>query len=345
MTEDSFSAQSGNQHTTGSDESSQILRRQLVMGWIAVGCGTLSACIWAFWGSIENFHEGWYDPLLYKRMLGTLAYLGPMLLTITLTLLGIRFPRIGGGLYFAIAGWFTWWVISTRSDSGLGAILSWLPVTFVPVGAGLLFWLGRPRPQKMAYRITLLLPLAVALACSIEPIWRIAHRVDDGDLSARYVIGNEYTLVWAPAGPGWARTPHDVLDYSEAVERCDHLSPDGLSVMEESQNVWRLPTIEEAVASLTRAGHNAEGNWDADARRASYRVMPDKESPLWDPHSTTIYMWTSTEPDPEHAYKIVFNGQVWPVHKKRPMGSHGFRAVRTPTAAERAKAESAGQSR
>jgi hypothetical protein len=31
-----------------------------IVGWIAVTISTGLAALWAFWGSIENFHEGWY---------------------------------------------------------------------------------------------------------------------------------------------------------------------------------------------------------------------------------------------------------------------------------------------
>ena len=37
----------------------QLDKRQIV-GWIAVGLSTAITCVWAFWGIIENFHEGWY---------------------------------------------------------------------------------------------------------------------------------------------------------------------------------------------------------------------------------------------------------------------------------------------
>ena len=35
----------------------QFGKRQIV-GWIAVGLSTAVTCFWAFWGIIENFHEG-----------------------------------------------------------------------------------------------------------------------------------------------------------------------------------------------------------------------------------------------------------------------------------------------
>ena len=37
-----------------------LLWRQ-ILGWSAVAVSTGLACMWAWWGSIENFHEGWYS--------------------------------------------------------------------------------------------------------------------------------------------------------------------------------------------------------------------------------------------------------------------------------------------
>ncbi|MGO8735148.1 MAG: hypothetical protein ACLQVM_20415 [Terriglobia bacterium] len=33
---------------------------QRILGWSAVSISTLVSGFWGFWGSIENFHEGWY---------------------------------------------------------------------------------------------------------------------------------------------------------------------------------------------------------------------------------------------------------------------------------------------
>jgi len=52
------------------------------VGWVAVGESVLIACFWAFWGSEEAFHEGWYSRSLWANVAMTLVqYLGPMLLT------------------------------------------------------------------------------------------------------------------------------------------------------------------------------------------------------------------------------------------------------------------------
>jgi len=39
---------------------------------------------------------------------------------------------------------------------------------------------------------------------------------------------------------------------------------------------------------------NAGGEWDEASHQATYRAWPDKESPLWNPHSQIIYWWTAT---------------------------------------------------
>jgi hypothetical protein len=42
-------------------------------GWSAVALNLLVSCLWAFWGAIENFHEGWHHGRLGLNLLWTLA--------------------------------------------------------------------------------------------------------------------------------------------------------------------------------------------------------------------------------------------------------------------------------
>jgi hypothetical protein len=52
---------------------------RVVVGWSAVALNLLVSCFWAFWGAIENFHEGWYSPSLLANLGLMLAqYLSPM---------------------------------------------------------------------------------------------------------------------------------------------------------------------------------------------------------------------------------------------------------------------------
>lgn len=305
------------------------MERRNPAGWVAVGSGTALAALWAFWGSMENFHEGWWRPTLAGRVGESFLYLAPMLISIALTVIGIRFPRVGAVLFTAAGILFGRFVFSRRALS-LAAVLSWLPVTALPVVIGLLFWFGRPRPRARAYRIAAGLPLLVAVLCAAEPAWRVAHRFYDGDRGMRLVEGNGVRLIWAPAGPGWSHDPRDGPDWQTARDRCAFLSEDGLHLAGEPQNIWRLPTVDEIVRSMTRGGTNAGGSWNEAAGEADYKVRPDKESPLWDIYSPKIYYWTATEADGARAYRITYDGRVWSVPKSLRMGSQGFRAVKEP---------------
>lgn len=87
---------------------------------------------------------------------------------------------------------------------------------------------------------------------------------------------------------------------------------DGLALADTPQDIWRLPTVEEAVRSMTRHGMNSGGSWDAAHKRPIYQRTPDKESPLWNTNTKVIYWWTATEISDREAYIVVYNGQVWP---------------------------------
>jgi hypothetical protein len=190
---------------------------------------------------------------------------------------------------------------------------------------GILYWYGRPQPRRRSYLIATGLPILTLLVCGIEPGVRVSGRVDDGNLQARLVEVDGVRLVWAGDGPGW---PLEGASWHEAVRRCQHLSDDGRTLAGTPQNVWRLPTAEEAVRSMSRHGVNSGGVWNAQTATAAYRVRPDKETPLWNVHSQVIYWWTATEVDAERAYIIVYDGKVWPRRKRFGPGSLGYRCVK-----------------
>src|SRR5262249_6509641 len=96
-------------------------------------------------------------------------------------------------------------------------------------------------------------------------------------------------LIWAPDGPGW---PRRGVSWYEAVRRCQYLTEDGTTLADTPQNIWLLPTVEEAIRSMARHGKNCGGTWDVENAKAAYRIVPDKESPLWNVHSQIIYWWT-----------------------------------------------------
>jgi hypothetical protein len=294
--------------------------KRQVAGWLAVVLSTSVACFWAFWGIIENFHEGWFhDSFLLNVGLMFIQYLGPMIIFISLTLLAIAFPRIGGTTY-ALAG-ITLALVLFGWDNRVAMQLVILPMLLL----GILYWYGRPQPRRRAYRVAVGLPMLALIVCGVEPVVRIAGRVNDRNLEARLVEGNGVRLVWAPDGVGW---PRKGVTWLEAFRHCRHLSGDGRMLAEVPQNVWRLPTVEEAVRSMSRHGINSGGIWDEQTRTATYRTRPDKESPLWNVHSQVIYWWTATDINDEEAFIIVYDGKVWPRRKRFAPDDLAYRCVK-----------------
>ena len=298
----------------------QLDKRQIV-GWIAVGFSIAITCIWAFWGIIENFHEGWYyESLLSNVGLMFVQYLSPMLIFMGVTLISIYWPRFGGGLHVIFALLAVWFFQAFTKT-----------VTFLLIapliGIGILYWFGRPQPRKIAVSLAIGLPILTLIISGIEPVIRVSQRIDDGNLQARLVHGNEVNLIWAPDGPGW---PRKGIDWYEAQQVCQYLGEDGLTPAPVPQHIWRLPTVDEAVRSMARHGQNSGGVWDADIAEAAYKTTPDKESPLWNIHSQVIYWWTETEIDEEKVYIIVYDGKVWPRAKQLSAAYLGFRCVKQP---------------
>ncbi|MEJ2448167.1 MAG: hypothetical protein P8Y37_09560 [Anaerolineales bacterium] len=278
-------------------------------------------CVWAGWGIIENFHEGWYYPTLGMNLgLMLTQYLSPMLIFIGLTLLGIRKPRIAALFHVLIAGLATWF-FRTGSIAATSLIITPL------LGLGVLYWFGKVKQTTLATWVAVGLPIATLVLLGISPAVRVAQRLDDGSLEAQLIVGNGTALIWAPDGPGW---PDTGSDWHQAVESCRQLSEDGQTLTGKDQDIWRLPSVEEAVRSLTRAGKNSGGVWDPDPAEASYQVRPDKESPLWKVHSPVIYWWTASEVDQDRAYIIVYDGKVWPRSKDFGPDYLGFRCVKRP---------------
>jgi hypothetical protein len=190
---------------------------------------------------------------------------------------------------------------------------------------GVFYWIGRPKPGKFIYGSAIGIPLLIVVAFGLEPAIRISGRIDDGIREARLVEGNGVLLIRAPAGPGW---PNHGVNWEKAKQACLFLSEDGKTVMKTPQNIWRLPTVEEAVRSMARHGSNCGGVWDPKKEQAKYEIKPDKESPLWDTTSPIIYWWTATEKDENTAYMIIYNGVVYSAATDSQIGSRSFRVVK-----------------
>ncbi|WP_084233758.1 DUF1566 domain-containing protein [Papillibacter cinnamivorans] len=298
------------------------MKKKRILGWAGVSVTVVLSGIWAWWGAVENFHEGWYSQSLLENLfLFFFQYLLFAIVFVILALVILRWKKAGLILHL-LAGVFCVWFFSGASFSVLGLLI------VIPFAAlGLLYYYGEPYPLKWAYRLILFVPLIITLAVSVPQGIRAAQRLDDGDLGTRIVEGNGVTLAWAPRGPGW---PDRGVSWEEAREICRYLSEDGLTVMETEQNIWRLPTAEEAVRSMTIHGENAGGVWDIAAKTAVYEKTPDKESPLWDVHSKVIYYWTAdtSGEDETRACIIVYHGGIYDKRKTDHQAYLSFRAVK-----------------
>ncbi len=215
------------------------------------------------------------------------------------------------------------------------------------------------RERNRWLQVAVAIPLLIALGITVYWAPTLLTRQDDGDRGARRIQGNGVVLVWAPLGPGWdwqqpwggypswdslARygVPPVGLDEEKpglagahataqdmaTTGLCRYLSADGLTLMDEPQNLWRMPTTDEIVRSLTRHGQNAGCVWDGRSEQADCQVTPDKETPLWAPDLYPIYYWSGDEFDADEAYYVGYRGRV--DHQTKNWGNprHGYRCVR-----------------
>lgn len=305
--------------------------RQQVVGWLAALISTVIAGFWAVWGAIETFHEGWYFTSLWRNvalMFG--QYLMPMFIFVVIGAVSVWWRRVGALVHLS-AALFTAWFFGLNHSAPLYFIVT--PLVLLAT----LYWVGRAEPRKWPLVLVTGLPILVALGCMVEPIWRVGGRVNDWNFGARLVEGNGVKLIWAPAGPGWPLNLEHaretgMMHWAKAKERCQYLDAEGKALAAEPQNIWRLPTVDEAVRSAARHGQNAGGVWDAEKRTATYRIRPDKETPLWNPHSMVIYWWTDSEIDAQRAWMIVYNGGVFLRDKRFAPSYFTFRCVKRPAA-------------
>ena len=296
-------------------------RAKTILGWIAVSITVLISSLWAYWGAIENFHEGWYSNFWENMGMFLFQYLLFPIIFITLALVILKWKKAGLVLHVVVAA-FSAWFFSGANFTVLGLLIV---IPFIVLG--LLYYFGEPSPRKWAYRLIIVIPLVIVLGISTGQLVKISQRIDDGNYNAVVVEGNGVTLMWAPRGPGW---PDEGVSWEEASEICKYLSEDGTTIMQEEQNIWRLPTIDEAVRSMMLHGENAGGVWYAADERAVYDITPDKESPLWDVHSKVIYYWTS-ETDSKYenrAYIVVYHGGIYDKMKTISPAYLSFRAVK-----------------
>lgn len=214
--------------------------------------------------------------------------------------------------------------------------------------------------RSWRYILAVGVPLLVFLMVSVYYLPKMLQRVDDGDRGARLIRGNGVTLVWAPQGPGWNWKQPDggyptwsrvalygfqplgfeiKPGYEETYPRandmtaaglCSYLSPDGTTLMESPQHIWRLPTADEIVRSLVKHGGNAGCLWDGEPGKVDCELTPDKETPLWAPDASPIYYWAFDEFDHVNAWYVSYDGSVYFQPKEWSNSRHSYRCVRQP---------------
>ena len=212
-----------------------------VMGWIAVTLSTLLSSFWAFWGSIENFHEGWYFRELWRNLaLMAIQYLPWMFIPMVAGLVALWRPPLGVAAHVALAAA----VFSLFEIREIGGLMIGIPVLLLAA----LYGYGRPVPLRWARRTLIGVPLLTAVASGAYPGWRVLTRPRVVDLSMRRIDGNGVNLVWAPAGPGWDETGFPWL---EAKRRCE--DPDS-----GRPRVGSGPAAGLAAADRGRNGSDAE---------------------------------------------------------------------------------------
>jgi hypothetical protein len=287
-------------------------------GIAAVALSTAISVFWTYWGTIENFHEGWYSRSLLGNIgLALVQYVGFPIVFMTLAALSIWKPKLGAAVFLAIGIGLNAFLFGFRN--AVGIVLFLVPCAILAA----LFWFASFRRPRAALAVSLLPPLLLMLAIAVPLGWKVSHRLE--------LQGNEALisggLMWAPPGPGW---PERGMSYQAAMERCAHLDASGREVVKERLGLWRLPTAEEAVAALNRGGSPAGCRFSGSEGFQRCDREPDKEAPLWDPHTMVIYWWTGSINESGKDMRVAYNGYVLPVSVKGAGGDYvGFRAVRS----------------
>lgn len=282
------------------------------LGWLFLVILSGIISFWAFWGIVESFYEGWYNKSFIANLWLTISrYLLPVWILLLPSILAIYYKKIGT-IVFATLGvsislYFTQWFF------------------FIPLFViAALSWFSQLPSKTLCVLIILGAPLITLVISGFQPAYRVATRFD-GDISKPFkTMTNGQQLTWAPPGPGWPSNPSNWI---EAVETCERLAPDGKTIADTIVGLWRLPTIEEIVASTYFHGKPMPGTWSKETLKTYFEFTPDKEPPMWNPHSPIIYWWTSNTAG-DSALMYSFNGVVFNQEKQHKAGYYGFRAVR-----------------
>jgi hypothetical protein len=139
---------------------------------------TLSS-IWAYWGAIENFHEGWYSTSIWENLFMLFfQYLLFTIIFVSLAVIILKWKKIGLILHFIVAA-VSVWFFSGASFSVIGLMIV-IPI----IALGLVYYYGEPKPKKWTYRLLISIPQGI----------KVSQRINDNDFGERIVQGNGVTL-------------------------------------------------------------------------------------------------------------------------------------------------------
>ncbi len=324
------------------------------------------ATFWTYWGIGEMYHEGWWGAW-YNR----LPYLVPVAVTLIPTLVSFRWSIVGGSLIIAIGIFALFFFGNDVAIIGLAIALvgaGFVVDGIIRRRVGLEDEEPPPSWWRRCWRHLLVIgaPALVIIGVSAYSLPVVLTRIDDGDRSARLIEGSGVSLIWAPEGPGWnwkqpwggypswqslalygvppvglddkpgyGRQGDEIVFASgEDMARtnlCLYLSADGTTLLDEPQNIWRMPTTGEMVRSLVRHGESAGCTWQGEYReQVTCDVLSDKESPLWSTDQPVIYYWTADSYDERQGAFVSYNGWVNATYKLGGNPRHGYRCVREP---------------
>ncbi len=287
-----------------------------IIGWITFIITLSIICMWSYWGINEAFHEGWYHTSLLQNLsLTFIQYLSIPIIFLAISIIALNYKKIGLGLFLSLAIFSMFFF-----NSNAGRILIFIPLLLFALG----FYYGEFKSKKLFILLLIIIPILIILGFGIPQLIRVENRFNDNDFRTRTITGNNITLTWAPQGVGF---PLDGTDWQTAKDNCVHLNEKGTFLEDKEVNIWRLPTRDEIVRSLTRQNINVKGFID-EFGIAQYELKSDKETPLWNPNSQIIYYWTNEAENEKKAYLVAYNGYILTRSTNSGADYQGYRCVK-----------------
>jgi hypothetical protein len=289
---------------------------KVIIAYVAAVLSLIIIGLWSYWGINEAFHEGWYYTSLWQNIsLTFIQYLSVPIAFLFITLVSLHHKRIGAAL-FIVSGIFAFFFF----NSNAGRTLICIPLLLFAAG----YYFGEFKHKQIVSYSFIAVFLLQILIIGVPQLIRVENRLNDHNFGLRIIAENGVNLSWAPEGIGF---PLKGTDWETAKDICARLNADGAELEEKELNIWRLPTREELVRSLTKKNINSGGSINEEGI-AEYKINPDKETPLWNPNSQVIYYWTNEAKNEKYAYLVAYNGFILSRAKASGAYYQGYRCVK-----------------